>query len=47
MHRSSGDFAQASRGAEAYAGAGFHVTMISATGRFLMQFEPRQRRIAV
>ena len=47
MHRSFTDFAQATRSAEAFAGAGFHVAMISATGRFLLQFEPRQRRIAV
>jgi len=47
MHRSFGDFAQAHRSAEAYAGAGFRVAMISATGRFLMAFEPRHQRIAV
>jgi len=47
MHRSFGDFAQALRSAEAYAGAGFRVAMISATGRFLMAFEPRNQRIAV
>lgn len=47
MHRSFSDFAQATRSAEAYAGAGFHVAMISATGRFLLQFEPRRQRIAV
>ena len=47
MHRSFSDFAQAARSAEAYAGAGFHVAMISATGRFLMQFQPQHRRIAV
>jgi len=47
MHRSFGDFAQAQRSAEAYAGAGFRVAMISATGRFLMAFEPRNQRIAV
>ena len=47
MHRAFNDFAQAVRSAEAYAGAGFHVAMISATGRFLLQFEPRRRRIAV
>ena len=35
------------RSAEAYAGAGFQVAMISATGRFLMGFEPRRQRIAV
>ena len=47
MHRSFSDFAQAARSAEAYAGAGFHVAMISATGRLLQHFEPRRRRIAV
>jgi hypothetical protein len=47
MHRSFGDFAQAHCSAEAYAGAGFRVAMISATGRFLMAFEPRYQRIAV
>jgi hypothetical protein len=47
MHRSFTDFGQATRSAEAYAGAGFHVSMISATGRFLMGFEPRRQRIAV
>ena len=47
MHRSFSDFAQATRSAEAYAGAGFHVAMISATGRFLLQYEPRHQRIAV
>ena len=41
------DFIQASHSAEAYAGAGFSVSMISATGRYLMGFEPRQQRIAV
>ena len=47
MHRSFNDFAQASRSAEAYAGAGFSVAMISATGRFLMAFEARRHRVAV
>jgi hypothetical protein len=47
MHRSFSDFSQATRSAEAYAGAGFSVAMISATGRFLMSFDPRQKRIAV
>jgi hypothetical protein len=47
MHRSFSDFGQATRSAEAYAGAGFQVAMISATGRFLMGFEPRRQRIAV
>jgi hypothetical protein len=47
MHRSFNDFTQAIRSAEAYAGAGFNVAMISATGRFLMGFEPRGHRLAV
>jgi hypothetical protein len=47
MHRSFNDFTQAVRSAEAYAGAGFSVSMISATGRFLMGFDPRGQRIAV
>jgi hypothetical protein len=44
MHRSFNDFGQAHRSAEAYAGAGFSVAMISATGRFLMAFDARARR---
>jgi hypothetical protein len=47
MHRSFSEFERAVHSAEAYAGAGFHVAMISATGRFLMGFEPRRQRIAV
>ena len=47
MHRSFTDFGQASRSAEAYAGAGYTVSMISATGRYLMGFEPRGQRVAV
>jgi hypothetical protein len=47
MHRSFHDFNQAVRSAEAYVGAGFSVSMISATGRFLMGFEPRRERVAV
>ena len=47
MHRSFTDFGQASRSAEAYAGAGFSVSMISATGRYLMGFQPRGQRVAV
>ena len=47
MHRSFSDFGQAYRSAEAYAGAGFMVAMISATGRFLMGFEPRWQGMAV
>lgn len=47
MHRSFSDFSQAVRSAEAYAGAGFLVAMISATGRFLMAFGPRGQKVAV
>lgn len=47
MHRSFNDFGQAVQSAEAYVGAGFSVSMISATGRFLMGFEPRGERVAV
>jgi len=46
-HRSFNDFSQAIKSAEAYAGAGFNVAMISATGRYLMGFEPRTARAAV
>ncbi len=46
-HRSFNDFGQATKSAEAYAGAGFNVAMISATGRYLMGFEPRIHRAAV
>jgi hypothetical protein len=41
MHRSFNDFSLAERSAQAFAGAGFAVAMISATGRFLMGYEPR------
>jgi hypothetical protein len=44
MHRAFNDFRQAVRSAESYAGAGFSVALISATGRFLMAYEPRGRR---
>ena len=47
MHCSFSDFERAIRSAEAYAGAGFNVAMISATGRFLMGFDPRRQRVAV
>ena len=47
MHRSFSDFSQAVVSAEAYAGAGYSVSMISATGRFLMGFESHGERIAV
>ncbi len=46
-HRSFNDFFQATESAEAYAGAGFSVAMISATGRYLMGFEPRRQKVAV
>lgn len=46
MHRSFTDFDQAQRSAEAFAGAGFSVAMISATGRFLMNFEAASKRNA-
>lgn len=42
-HRAFNEFSQAHRSAEAYAGAGFSVAMISATGRFIMSFQPRNR----
>ena len=42
-----GDFSQAVKSAEAFAGAGFAVAMVSATGQFLMGFEPRPRRVAI
>ncbi len=47
MHRAFNDFQQASQSAEAYAGAGFSVAMMSATGRFLMRFDTRRQRVAV
>jgi hypothetical protein len=47
MHRAFSEFNQAVRSAEAYAGAGFSVAMISATGRFLMAFEPRGQHTSV
>jgi hypothetical protein len=40
MHRAFNDFAQAERSAEAFAGEGFVVELISATGRFLMGYGP-------
>ncbi len=42
MHRSFNDFMKAVQSAEAFAGAGFSVAMISATGRFLMGFAPKK-----
>jgi hypothetical protein len=47
MHRSFHDFGKAVESAEAYAGAGFVVAMISATGRYLMEFDQRVQRVAV
>jgi hypothetical protein len=47
MRRAFSDYDKAVDAAEAYAGAGFWVAMISATGRFLMDFEPRWPRMAV
>jgi hypothetical protein len=47
MKRAFSDFSQAMNAAEAYAGAGFVVSMISATGRFLMGFRPPGQRIAL
>jgi hypothetical protein len=46
IHRSFSDFSQATRSAEAYAGAGYAVAMISATGRFLMNFNFRRQQLA-
>ena len=43
MHRSFNDFTVAVHSAEAYAGAGFAVAMVSATGRFIMAFDTRRR----
>jgi hypothetical protein len=47
IRRAFSDFAEALEAAEAYAGAGFWVAMISATGRFLMDFDPTWPRLAV
>jgi hypothetical protein len=47
MRRAFTDFGQAVQSAEAYAGAGFMVDVISATGLFLMGFEPRWQGVAV
>ena len=46
MHRGFNDFGRAIRSAEAFAGAGYAVSVISATGRPLMHFEPRSRRVS-
>lgn len=47
MHRSFTSFPEAQRSAEAFAGAGFAVSMISATGRFLLAYEPKSSRAMV
>jgi len=47
IHRTLTDYDQAVRAAEAYARAGFLVRMVSATGRFLMGFQPHWQGIAV
>ncbi len=47
IHRDFSDFGQAVQSAEAFAGEGFAVAMVSATGQFLMGFRPRPRRVAV
>jgi hypothetical protein len=47
MHRTFNDFTQAVKSAEAFAGAGFNVALVSATGKFLMGYEPRAQRLAV
>lgn len=46
-YRAFGDFSGAVRCAEAYADAGFRVALVSATGRFIMRFEPHRGEIAV
>ena len=47
IHRAFSDYSHALRAAEAYAGAGFVVAMVSATGRSLMRFQPRWQGISV
>jgi hypothetical protein len=47
MHRAFNDFTQAVKSAEAFAGAGFAVDLVSATGQFLMGFQPRTHRLAI
>lgn len=47
MHRAFNNYSQAVRSAELYAGAGFSVSLISATGRFLTAYEPQSRRAEV
>jgi hypothetical protein len=45
MHRVFDDFADAVKSAEAFAGAGFAVSLVSATGQFLCGFEPQVQRM--
>jgi len=45
MHRAFNDFSEAVKSAEAFAGAGFAVEMVSATGQFLMGFSPKVQRL--
>lgn len=47
MRRAFTDFGQAVKSAEAYAGAGFMVDVMSATGLFLMGFEPHWQAATV
>ena len=44
IHRAFNDFGQAQKSAEAFAGAGYNVAMISATGRYIMGFDPCSKR---
>ncbi len=44
MHRSFNDFNTAVKSAEAFSGAGYSVALMSATGRFIMSFQPRDAR---
>ena len=44
IHRAFNDFSQAQKSAEAFAGAGYNVAMISATGRYIMGFDPGSKR---
>lgn len=44
-HRAFCDFGQAVKSAEAYAGAGYSVVIVSATGQFLFGFEPESRAV--
>jgi hypothetical protein len=46
MHRPFSDFPEAVRSAEAFACAGYAVAMVSATGQFLMGFEPKAARVS-